>query len=528
MQDQSRLPPLPKLRPRPGLRPSQTGPADQTLDSEGGDRCAALKNRKKGNCAMIELDEKPNGESLTVLPVEAQEDSEEKTSRLLMKTECGRGGRRRNTGSLIHSIPKFTQVKPRGGQISEVQKVLQSRLLSRQMQKQQQNQQPPSPKIQTPSPLIYSAVKEDNLKASNILQSIISLHEMKASSSSSPSSTTLQTPKPLSVIASIGKDAQQTNNNSNGRRRGRKPDKSAICHVIAKEEDSTLKALLKPVMSRLSSEVTITPTSKRPQEAVLDLSSHQNRSPSPDVVEVAANRDSPDRMPLVPILQPDEYERLGMPPGYIFWPTANAFVHPSAIPNQFLDRRQTLATSVDRPAVSSGKPVIIDSLESLSGVMRVKPQRPVAPEVAADGVMIRKRPSASLDTNAEVSICKFKFTGGAKPTLEEKKMLSVDSGGNFRYYSGPSEGSNMNGTRSLRGVESLPREVMAANASTIVADRFTSMTAEKLAKASTGKRPSFHPASLPTSSAGGTPLAAFDLISAFDALPDCGERPYKH
>jgi hypothetical protein len=35
-----------------------------------------------------------------------------------------------------------------------------------------------------------------------------------------------------------------------------------------------------------------------------------------------------------------------------------------------------------------------------------------------------------------VSICKFKFTGGAKPTLEEKKMLSVDSGGNFRYFSG--------------------------------------------------------------------------------------------
>ena len=36
----------------------------------------------------------------------------------------------------------------------------------------------------------------------------------------------------------------------------------------------------------------------------------------------------------------------------------------------------------------------------------------------------------------QVSICKFKFTGGAKPTLEEKKMMSVDSGGNFRYYSG--------------------------------------------------------------------------------------------
>ena len=35
----------------------------------------------------------------------------------------------------------------------------------------------------------------------------------------------------------------------------------------------------------------------------------------------------------------------------------------------------------------------------------------------------------------QVSICKFKFTGGAKPSLEEKKMMSVDSGGHFRQDS---------------------------------------------------------------------------------------------
>ena len=34
-----------------------------------------------------------------------------KTSRLLTKNECGRGGgRKRNSGSMIHSIPKFSQV----------------------------------------------------------------------------------------------------------------------------------------------------------------------------------------------------------------------------------------------------------------------------------------------------------------------------------------------------------------------------------------------------------------------------------
>ena len=77
-----------------------------------------------------------------------------------------------------------------------------------------------------------------------------------------------------------------------------------------------------------------------------------------------------------------------------------------------------------------------------------------------------------------MSICKFKFTGGDKPSLEEKKMLSVDSGGNFRYYSGTGD------KKTMRGFEYLPREVMQTNAS-ILTDRFTSLTADKLASNST-------------------------------------------
>ncbi|XP_055598729.1 uncharacterized protein LOC129748230 isoform X2 [Uranotaenia lowii] len=57
----------------------------------------------------------------------------------------------------------------------------------------------------------------------------------------------------------------------------------------------------------------------------------------------------------------------------------------------------------------------------------------------------------STNPATEVSICKFKFTGGVKPCLQEKKMLSVDSGGNFRYYSGT-------GDKSMRGYEFFPRE----------------------------------------------------------------------
>ncbi|KAK6619770.1 hypothetical protein RUM43_012535 [Polyplax serrata] len=58
---------------------------------------------------------------------------------------------------------------------------------------------------------------------------------------------------------------------------------------------------------------------------------------------------------------------------------------------------------------------------------------------------------STTNPTTEVSICKFKFTGGAKPSLQEKKMLSVDSGGNFRYYSGT-------GDKSMRGYEYFPRE----------------------------------------------------------------------
>ena len=46
-------------------------------------------------------------------------------------------------------------------------------------------------------------------------------------------------------------------------------------------------------------------------------------------------------------------------------------------------------------------------------------------------------------------MCKFKFTGGAQPSLQEKKMLSVDAKtGNFRYFSASGGG---NGTSNGSG-----------------------------------------------------------------------------
>ncbi|XP_058804472.1 mediator of RNA polymerase II transcription subunit 12 isoform X2 [Phymastichus coffea] len=80
----------------------------------------------------------------------------------------------------------------------------------------------------------------------------------------------------------------------------------------------------------------------------------------------------------------------------------------------------------------------------------------------------------------EVSICKFKFTGGAKPSLQEKKSLSVDSGGNFRYYSGT-------GDKSMRGYEFFPREALQqpANQPTNNTGVFLKATAERIQPAMT-------------------------------------------
>ena len=88
--DDKLLPPMPKLRPRPGLAISTENPPPP------------LKKRK------IVPQEEPKKIQGTLEIIE--EDA--KTSRLLTKSECGRGGgRKRNSGSTIHSIPKFSQVQ---------------------------------------------------------------------------------------------------------------------------------------------------------------------------------------------------------------------------------------------------------------------------------------------------------------------------------------------------------------------------------------------------------------------------------
>ncbi|XP_034482112.1 uncharacterized protein LOC117787645 [Drosophila innubila] len=101
------------------------------------------------------------------------------------------------------------------------------------------------------------------------------------------------------------------------------------------------------------------------------------------------------------------------------------------------------------------------SPQSTATVKRDQMEQPICTETVTPPAMSKRKRSAifippmpadhSSSPSTEVSICKFKFTGGAKPTLQEKKMLSVDAEGNYRYYNGT-------GDRSMRGYEFISRD----------------------------------------------------------------------
>lgn len=184
----------------------------------------------------------------------------------------------------------------------------------------------------------------------------------------------------------------------------------------------------------------------------------------------------------------------GAPPGYVYWPSAGLFIHPMALYYQkMMDGKlnQDSSTSSSTSSLSS----ILNNeanalweqnmssldlknpdfdMENLS--QRIKSESlmnsppPALAEMLRDTSLDSKKllnsqkrkrsaifiPPVQTETSAtnptnEVSICKFKFTGGAKPSLQEKKILSVDAGGNFRYFSGT-------GDKSMRGYEFFPRE----------------------------------------------------------------------
>ncbi|KAJ8711555.1 hypothetical protein PYW08_008509 [Mythimna loreyi] len=211
-----------------------------------------------------------------------------------------------------------------------------------------------------------------------------------------------------------------------------------------------------------------------------DLSRPRNLSPT--LSEPAQSTSSPDGD--------------GKFPGYVYWPNAGIYMHPLALQTQLLyyqrlaaagqlpysadgDNRAPTSTPNSVSEVSENSsiddnknklvlkqiselldPKVIKQVEEAKRSPDQSKMKRVSPN-PAQGPVKRKRsaifiPPMPTKTNSttpttEVSICKFKFTGGSKPSLQEKKMLSVDSGGNFRYYSGT-------GNKGNKGYEYLHRD----------------------------------------------------------------------
>ncbi|XP_015431188.1 PREDICTED: uncharacterized protein LOC107187577 [Dufourea novaeangliae] len=183
---------------------------------------------------------------------------------------------------------------------------------------------------------------------------------------------------------------------------------------------------------------------------------------------------------------------LGANPGFVYWPNAGVFIHPMALQSQLLyyqkmaQNDKCYPRTTEQPAKEQKiVPKSLYSMMETKSPPLVPPPVPPSPQTAPVPPPVSPRPkrnaavgqSQSQPTKrkrsaifippmptennnnpaTEVSICKFKFTGGAKPSLQEKKSLSVDSGGNFRYYSGT-------GDKSMRGYEFFPREALQQSA----------------------------------------------------------------
>lgn len=181
--------------------------------------------------------------------------------------------------------------------------------------------------------------------------------------------------------------------------------------------------------------------------------------------------------------------RLKKSPDLLYWPNSGVFIHPAALQSQLmyyqkLAQDKGLTIPPDQGSkeprivpksiysmLETPNPAAVNSTDSSSTetpeTVSTPSPRPKRNSTSHGGPapnqpVKRKRsaifiPPMPTENNSnpatEVSICKFKFTGGAKPTLQEKKSLSVDSGGNFRYYSGT-------GDKSMRGYEFFPRETL--------------------------------------------------------------------
>nr|XP_016934623.1 AF4/FMR2 family member lilli isoform X1 [Drosophila suzukii] len=247
-------------------------------------------------------------------------------------------------------------------------------------------------------------------------------------------------------------------------RRGRKPKKADICHLIYKNYGTIVPASV-AAMPVSAAPPALTSTVSVPPEEPLNLclrdqsgdrfsiSSGDSEKPTTRTTpttttattESSSHRTTPlgSGKPLTLELAGSEDQSLSaaklmLQPGGLYYQqlVESCSLGGMAMPLETIEKDNQLSLKIPIP---SG----FFTNETAPLAMRKRKR---------SAIFIPPMPAEhSSSPSNEVSICKFKFTGGAKPTLQEKKMLSVDAEGNYRYYNGT-------GDKTMRGYEFISRD----------------------------------------------------------------------
>lgn len=237
-------------------------------------------------------------------------------------------------------------------------------------------------------------------------------------------------------------------------RRGRKPKKADICKLIYKNY-GTIVSKSNYASSNISSTTTIKSldsNSNKPSTAKSAISQSESKNkPSKILQTEPLNLCVREKLKKNSLTK--DYQFKMMHPEDISRKKVNyakekviAISSPTLIPNEIGDTEKLDSTTKSIQHHMSLDPIYTDNAACYTELLAANqcsntdPSSTTSPNACHH--QKRKRSaifippvqtqcSTSNPTN-EVSICKFKFTGGTKPSLQEKKILSVDAGGNFR------------------------------------------------------------------------------------------------
>ena len=302
----SSLPPPPPLQRAPQYRASRT---------------SLQERRGEGPAVMV-----------SSTPVRLQErvqreEGEEGVSKLVMKASSG-GGRGSSTRrrALIHSIPKFSQVRPTH-QLAVAQRLLQERLLQKRG------------------------------GAAELLQGMAALEAQEQERRGRREERVAVQSDPKNEEREIGRGQC-----SRPVRRERKPRKTDICRIQPEEEEKeeqeaeesdggTVGCLPELTITRRPPPSSSSPSPLHHQQftsSPLDLSRPRLAPSSPPLIAASSLPSSPSSPPsssLSLVLQPPDYEALAphhpLYATYIFVPSIGVFVHPLAIPPELAPPQPT-------------------------------------------------------------------------------------------------------------------------------------------------------------------------------------------